>query len=355
MTKDYYEILGVSKDASQDDIKKAYKKLAKKYHPDINKDAGAADKFKEISEAAAVLGDPQKRQQYDQFGTADSPFQGFDSSQFSGFDLNDIFDQIFGGMGFNFGGFQRRGQPGRDLLTQTTVTLKDVANGVTLDLPIKRLAACKACHGKGGEDFHTCEKCNGQGMVRQAKRTPFGMFATTTTCNACKGRGEAPETICTTCNGQGRHVTKDPVEVNIPAGIRDNMKVRVSGAGEAGTQGQPPGDLYVVVNVEEDEQFERDGNDLIVKKPISFVTACLGGEIEVETLHGKTSLTIKPGTQDQSELPVPGEGLPDVRTGQKGDLIVKVSIEVPKRLSKKQKELLEQFDKTEGKKILGLF
>lgn len=356
MSKDYYAILGVNKDASQEDIKKAYKKLAKKYHPDMNKDDGAADKFKEISEAAAVLGDPQKRQQYDQFGTADSPFQGFDSSQFSGFDLNDIFEQIFGGGFGGFGGFQRqRGQPGRDLITQVTITLEDVADGVTLDLPIKRLVFCEECRGKGGENFDTCDQCHGQGAVRQAKRTPFGVFATTTTCRGCKGQGEVPDKICTECNGEGRHTSKEPIEVKIPAGIHDAMKVRVADAGEAGTQGQSPGDLYVVVNVKEDDRFKRHGNDLIIETPISFVTACLGGEIEVETLKGKKKMTVKAGTQDQSELPLSGEGLPDVRSKRKGDLIVKISIDVPKKLSKKQKELLEQFDKAEGKKILGLF
>jgi len=356
MSKDYYKILGVEKNASTEDIKKAYKKLAKKYHPDINKDEGSADKFKEISEAAAVLGDPQKRQQYDQFGTAGSGFSGF-NQDFSGFDLNDIFETIFGGGFGGFGGFgsRQRGRPGRDLVAEVTIDLNDVAEGVTKDLAIRRHVTCSTCNGRGGSDFSQCDKCNGQGAIRQAKRTPFGVFATTTTCPHCRGAGEAPQKTCDDCGGDGRLVSRDPITVNIPAGVHDGMKVRVSGAGEAGSEGAPSGDLYVIVNVKDDKRFERDGDDLIIEKNISFTTACLGGTVEIETLDGPQEITIKAGTQNNEEIALSGKGLPDVRTKRKGDLIVRVGIDVPKRLNSKQKELLKEFEKTAGKKILGIF
>ncbi|MEM3154399.1 MAG: molecular chaperone DnaJ [Candidatus Woesearchaeota archaeon] len=355
MSKDYYKILGVEKGASQEEIKSAYKKLAKKYHPDINKEAGAAEKFKEINEAAAVLGDPEKRQQYDQFGTA-----GFNGQQFSGFDFRDfagnfnfdeIFDNLFSGFGFRTG---RRGRPGRDLVAEVDVTMEEVAKGTMREIEMQRMVQCDRCEGKGGSDFNTCNTCQGQGMVRHARRTPFGMFATTSTCNKCKGTGEVPEKICSECDGEGRIVSREPVTVKIPPGVEDGMRLRVAGAGEAGAEGAPAGDLYVMVHVLDDKRFVREGTDLVVEKQISFATACIGGETTVETLEGKKKINIKPGTQNNSEIRLEGEGLPDIRSGRHGDFVIKLTIEVPKKISKKQAELLKEFEK-EGRKKWGLF
>ncbi len=353
MTKDYYKILGVEKGATTEDIKKAYKRLAKKYHPDINKDAGSADKFKEINEAAAVLGDPDKRAQYEQFGTADGQqFSGFDYRDFAGsFNFDDIFDQFFSGFGFKQG---RRGRPGRDLVAEVDITLENVAKGTTQEINVQRMVQCHECRGKGGTNFAQCSTCQGQGTVRHAKRTPFGMFATTSTCNNCKGSGEVPENTCKECDGEGRIVSREPVKVKIPAGIHDEMRLRVAGEGEAGEHGAPAGDLYVLVHVPEDKRFTRDGDDLIIEQQISFATACTGGEISVETLEGKKKIEIEPGTQNNSEIRLEGEGLPELRSGRQGDFVIKISIEVPKKVSKKQKELLEEFEK-EGKKKWGLF
>ncbi len=353
MTKDYYKILGVEKSASQDEIKKAYKRLAKKYHPDLNKEADASDKFKEVNEAAAVLGDSEKRQQYDQFGTSGFNQQaGFDFRDFAGnFNFDDIFDQFFSGFGFKS---RRGGRPGRDLVAEVDVTLEDVSKGVTREIEMQRSVVCGDCDGKGGKNFVQCSECQGQGMVRRAKRTPFGVFATTSSCSACKGTGEVAENICSSCDGEGIVVSREPVKVKIPAGIEDGMKLRVSGEGEAGSQGAPAGDLYVMVHVLDDERFTRDENDLVVERPISFSTACLGGEISVETLAGKKKVDIKPGTQNNSEVRLKEEGLPDLRSSRVGDFVIKVSVEVPKKVSKKQAELLQEFEK-EGKKKWGLF
>ncbi len=354
MTKDYYKILGVEKGASQEEIKKAYKRLAKKYHPDINKEQGATEKFKEINEAAAVLGDPEKRQQYDQFGTSDfgQQFSGFDFRDFAGgVNFDEIFDNLFSGFGFKT---RRGGRPGRDLVAEVDVELKEAAKGTTREIETQRMVQCEECSGKGGTNFAQCSTCQGQGMVRHARRTPFGVFATTTTCNKCKGTGEMPENTCKTCDGEGRLVSREPVKVKIPAGIHDGMKLRVAGEGEAGEQGAPTGDLYVMVHVLEDERFVREENDLVVQHPISFATACIGGELTVETLEGKKKVEIKPGTQNNSEIRLAGEGLPELRSGHTGDFVIKITVEVPKKVSKKQAELLKEFEK-EGKKKWGLF
>jgi len=349
MSKDYYKTLGVEKNASTEDIKKAYKKLAKKYHPDLNKSDDATEKFKEVSEAAAVLGDANKRQQYDQFGTADpgAQFSGFDPRDFTGGNFDDLFESLFSGFGFQR---SRRGRPGRDLLTQMTITLSEVAKGATKAVTIKRLVQCSDCDGRGGENFSSCVTCNGTGTVRHARQTPFGVFATQATCAHCKGLGEVADDICGTCSGQGRLSSREPIKVKVPAGIHDGMRLRVAGEGEAGSEGASAGDLYVVVTVEEDDRFHRDENDLVVDVSISFGTAVLGGEIEVETLHGKKKVKIKAGTQNNSEVRLDDEGLPDLRTGYKGDFVIKVGIDVPKKINKKQKELLEEFEKNTKKK-----
>jgi len=354
MSKDYYEILGVSKDASTDEVKKAYKKLAKKYHPDINKDANASEKFKEISEAAAVLGDSQKRKQYDQFGTAGQDFSGFDFRDFSGMNLDDLFENIFSGFGFG-GGYGRRGpRRGRDLLAEATIDLVDVSHGTEQTLPLNKMSLCDACEGKGGSDPQTCTQCNGQGIVRQTRRTPFGMFASTGPCNQCGATGETYKNTCANCDGEGKIFTRKKLNVKIPAGIHNGMRLRVPGEGEAGERGAPPGDLYVIVHVNDDERFERDGSNLHTHVKISFVTACLGGTIDVPTINKTAELTIPAGTQGGTVFKLAKKGLPEVRGGH-GDLFAHVDIAVPKKLTSKQKDLLKEFDKNKKGKFLRVF
>lgn len=355
MSKDYYKILGVEKGASQDEIKSAYKKLAKKYHPDLNKEPEAVDKFKEINEAADVLGDEQKRSQYDQFGTAGSQQHGgFDPRDFQNFDINDIFENVF--QGFGFGGFKQRGgnRSGKDLVAKISVTLEEVSTGTTREIPAKRYVKCDECDGVGGEGVKTCSECSGSGMVRIQKKTPFGVFVTQTACRTCNGTGQTVEEICAKCGGDGRVLSKEPITIKIPPGVETGNRLRVEGEGEAGAFGSPSGDLYVVVEVEEHDTFVRDGSDLRITVPVNFVTACLGGEIEIPTLHGAKKLKIPAGAQNGAEEVLDGEGLPVLGSKRRGGLFVKISVEVPKKLSKKQKELLEEFEK-EGKKKFGLF
>ena len=365
MTKDYYKILGVSKSASTEDIKKAYKTLAKKYHPDLNKDAGSTDKFKEISEAAAVLGDEQKRQQYDQFGTADFGDQGFDfRNAAGGFDFGSIFNDIFsdlGGGGFDFfgGGKRRRGpQRGRDIAYEVEITLEEAATGTKKTIEIDNYVECPECKGKGAKkksDLVNCDECNGTGTARHVRRTPFGMFATTTTCSKCQGAGEYIQNPCSECNGEGRVEKEIRFEIKIPAGIDNGMRLRVEDKGEAGQKGASSGDLYVTVYVSKHNIFERKGNDLIVKVPVPFAVAALGGEIDVPTLTGKATIKIPAGTQGGTAFRLKEKGIPDLRGYGTGSENVIVQIDVPKKLNAKQKKLLKEFGELDGMKKGWLF
>ncbi|MBI4016797.1 MAG: molecular chaperone DnaJ [Candidatus Aenigmarchaeota archaeon] len=345
MAKDYYKILGVEKNASQDEIKSAYKKLAKKYHPDVSKESNAAEKFKEINEAAGVLGNSENRQKYDQFGSAEgADFSGFDYRDFAG-DFGDIFDQFFGGFGFGDGGRKRKTR-GRDLATEIGITLKEAATGTSRKIPVDKLSQCHECKGTGAASggTETCTKCGGQGTVRQARRTAFGVFATTTTCGACNGTGETISNPCKKCSGQGRIEQEKNIEIKIPAGIENGMRLRISGEGEAGTRGAGAGDLYVTVYVEEDERFKRDGQDLYTDTQISFALACLGGNAEIPTLEGTETLRIPAGTQGGTVFRIKEKGLPNVHGNSTGNLYVKVQIAVPKKLTKKQTEILKEFE-----------
>lgn len=359
MAKDYYDTLGVGKDASQEDVKKAYKKLAKKYHPDLNKNPDSADKFKEINEAASVLGDPQKRQQYDQFGTAGfgqgggaGGFSGFDFRDFAGqgFDFESIFDGLFSGMGFGGGGGrrQKRSGRGRDLSAEITITLEEAAKGLKTKLDIDRQTVCDHCHGKGaasGSAMQTCDECNGTGVSRQTRRTPFGIFQTQTTCRKCGGRGEFIDKPCPECDGTGRHEEESEIEVKIPAGVDNGTTLRLKGQGEAGYQGAAVGDLYLRINIKPHKIFERQGNELYINAPLPFATACLGGELEVPTLDGNKTIKIPAGTQSGVIFCIKEEGMPDLHGYGKGHLNVRIFIDVPKKISSKQKDLLNDFDK----------
>ncbi len=350
MTKDYYKLLGVPKTASHDEIKKAYKTLAKKYHPDLNKSADATEKFKEINEAAAVLGDSQKRQQYDQFGTADAQGQGFGGFDFrdfqsQGFNFDDIFDNLFGG---GFGGARRRGPTrGHDLLYDLDVTLEEVAKGAAHNVNVARQALCEECEGTGAASksaLHTCSECKGSGVQKITRRTPFGMFATTSTCKTCDGTGEVIEDPCRICRGEGRVEKTSELEIKIPAGVEDGMRLRLQGEGEAGERGAHPGDMYVNVHIKPHKIFVRDGNDLHVDIPISFGLAALGGEIEVPTIDGPETLKIPAGTQPGTQFRMKSRGLPSVRGYGTGSLLVKVNIKVPEKLTKKQAELIRELE-----------
>lgn len=355
MSKDYYKILGVEKSASKEEIKKAYKKLAKKYHPDINKESDAEAKFKEINEAVSVLADDQKRSQYDQFGTTNfGAGQGFGGAGFSdfmrgfdfgSFDFDNIFDMFFGG--------GRRGRSrasrGADLQYDLEIDLKEAATGTEKKIPLNKLDVCKECDGQGGEP-ESCDSCGGNGFVRKTARTPFGMFQTQTACPKCRGSGSSIKKKCTECDGEGRVRVKKTISVTIPPGVDSGTRLRVRGEGIAGSNGGGTGDLYVMVYVKPDKVFKRDGDDLYINVPISFSQAALGDEIEVPTLDGKAKLKIPPGTASHTILRMKGKGMPNLEGYANGDQMVRVEITVPEKMSKKQQELLKEFSKLEKEK-----
>ena len=341
--KDYYKILGVDKNASKEEIKKAYKKLAKQYHPDINKEADAADKFKKINEAASVLGDDKKRQHYDQFGTTAENMGGFsgfnDFSGFGNFDFDDIFDSFFGG-----GGFSRRTHVdrGSDIHAQIEITLKDVYNGLTKEFVLERQETCSTCDGSGAEkdsDIINCNECGGSGQVRKMQKTPFGIFQTSSTCSTCQGSGQVIKNKCGKCKGRGKVLKDVNLEVQIPKGVADGNTLRLAGQGNFGKHGS--GNLYVTVNVKEDDFFKREDDDLHCTVPISFIQATLGSEIKVPTINGKATLKIPPGTQSHTIFRMNDKGLPSLHGKHFGDQLVKVKLETPKKLSKKAKNLIE--------------
>lgn len=364
MTKDYYDVLGVSRSASKDEIKKAYKKLAKKYHPDLNKDNPSAEaKFKQINEAAAVLGDDQKRAHYDQFGTADGAgAAGFDFSQFGGqgfggqFDFDDIFDMFFGGGGRPSSGGHRRGN---DLIFDLEISLEDAHAGASKKISMKTSQTCTTCHGKGAasdSDIKTCGNCQGQGMVRVAKRTPFGVFAQTRTCPTCRGERVEITTPCGECDGDGRVVKKKTLEIDVPAGAVDGTKLRIAGEGEAGFRGGPAGNLYVEIHLEKHKLFTRDGADLLATIEVPYATMALGGEIQIPFIDGEESLKIPKGTKSGHVFTFRGRGLPRLNGFGSGMQKLTVEVEVPSKLTKKQAELIKELDQTfSGKKKKGWF
>jgi molecular chaperone DnaJ len=360
MAKDYYKILGVSENASKEDIKKAYKRLAKKYHPDLNKsDPDAAEKFKEINEAASVLGDEKKRAQYDRFGSTSEGFGGgtggFDFSDFGfsdfGFDFEDIFDTFFSR---GFGRHSRGPRRGADLRYDLEITLEEAAFGTKKNIVVPRMEKCDECNGTGAlsdSDINVCDKCNGRGRVQNIKRTPFGIFSTTTTCPKCRGEGKVITKPCPKCNGTGLVHHDRKIEIKIPNGIDDGNELRIPGGGEAGTKNGAPGDLYVVVHIRPHDIFSRSGNDINIEIPISFSQAALGDEINVPTLKGKAKLKIPQGTQTNTIFRMKGKGIPNLHGYGAGSENVQVVVKTPTKLTKKQKELLRELEKnTKNKK-----
>lgn len=363
--RDYYEVLGVSRDASTEEIKKAYKKLAKQYHPDLNPDSKTAEeKFKEVNEAYSVLSDENSRARYDQFGHNDPGAGGFGGAgggfDFSGFGggFGDIFETFFGG-GFGGGRPQNPNAPrtGNDLRVDIEIEFEEAAKGVEKEISITRMEACTACHGSGAKDGtkrKTCAKCGGSGQIRVNQNTAFGQFQTVRSCPACGGSGSIIEEPCPSCNGSGRVRQKRKLKVNVPAGVDTGSRLRMQGEGEGGVNGGPAGDLYVYVTVRPHKYFRRDGDNVYLEQPISFTEAALGAEIEVPTLEGKVKLEIPEGTQTGTTFRLRGRGFPKLRGYGKGDQHVRVKISTPTRLNHEQKELLKKFadsfNQTEDKK-----
>jgi len=350
--RDYYEVLGVAKDADSEEIKRAYRQLALKYHPDRNPDEPDAEtRFKEAAEAYEVLRDPQKRARYDQFGHAglnSNGFSGFSSTDdiFSAF--SDIFEEFFG-FSNRRAGNRRRPQGGMDLRYDLTVSFRDAANGAEIDLKIPKNVTCPRCEGTGSEPGHapeTCPQCHGNGQMYQTQ----GFFRIAVTCPTCRGEGMVNKNPCSRCRGKTVIVEDRELKVRIPAGVDSGSRLRLRGEGEPGLYGGPPGDLYVVIFVEEDKTFRRQGQDLVVSSEISFVQAALWDTIEVPTLDEPVPMHIPKGTQSGQIFKLFGLGLPHLGSTHRGDLLVEVKVNIPTRLNKRQEELLREFQELEGKK-----
>ncbi len=349
--RDYYDVLGVDKNASQDEIKKAYRKLSKKYHPDISDDPNADEKFKEVSEAYDTLKDESKRQQYDQFGHAGSQggfggggYGGFNQGGFSGGGFEDIFDTFFGGGG-------RRPDPnapvqGEDLQYTMDLEFEEAIFGKEETIHYKREETCQNCQGSGakaGTQPTTCSKCHGSGKITQAQQTAFGTFQTQTTCDQCGGNGKEIKEKCQTCHGQGKTTETHSVKVKIPEGVEDGNQIRLQGQGNCGKNGGPYGDLYVVFRVKASDQFQRRGSEIYYELPINFVQATLGDDVKVPTVHGNVSLKIPAGTQTGTTFRLKNKGAPKLRGKGNGHQHVKVTVTIPKQLTNEQAGLLRQF------------
>ena len=350
--RDYYEVLGLQKGASDNDIKKAFRKMAMKYHPDKNPgDKVAEEKFKEINEAYAVLSDPEKKEKYDRFGHAGvDPNSGFGGGAggfggFGGFeDIFDMFGGAFGGFGDGSRGRRNNGpRKGSDLQKAVTITFEEAAFGTKKEIRLNKYVKCKTCGGSGaapGTSKKSCPKCGGTGEIRTAQRTPLGTFQSVSPCPDCNGTGEINETPCPDCVGSGKTRDNVTISVNIPAGVDNDSVIPIKGQGEPGVNGGPDGDLYIVINVEPHKIFERRGQDLWLEIPITFDQAALGDDIIVPTLEGKVSYKVPSGTQPDTIFRLKGKGIKSVRGNRKGDLYVKVNLEVPTKLNSKQKKAI---------------
>ncbi len=353
--RDYYEVLGVSKNASEAEIKSAFRKLAKKYHPDVSKEPDAAEKFKEAQEAYAVLSDETKRKQYDQFGHAAFSTNGGAGGYggFSGFDFGDInFEDIFDGMFGGFGGFgggrtnTNRRRKGADRVVQITLDFEEAVFGCKKTINLTLNEKCEDCDGEGGHGKKTCDKCHGSGTITVQQQTILGSFMTRTTCDKCGGKGAVFEDTCKTCRGTGRVKKNKDLEVTVPAGVDTGNQLRISGKGEAGVNGGPNGDIYLEFKVRNHPIFERDGNDIYLEMPVTITDAVLGAKVEVPTLYGTVKVNIPAGSESNDKLRVRGKGVPDVDSGRKGDMFLILNVITPKRLSREQKKLFESLAKT---------
>ena len=358
--RDYYEVLGLSRSASADEIKKAYRKLAKKYHPDLNKEPDAADKFKEVAEAYEVLSDENKKAAYDQYGFAGvngqggfDPFsQGFTSGGFD--DISDIFSSFFGG---GMGGFSGRSQTrngprrGQDHLMSLDISFLDACFGVKKDVDLTVDETCKACNGSGAaspSDIETCKTCHGTGMVIQTRSTMLGQMQTQSVCPDCRGTGRRIRKVCPQCRGAGYQTKRTTITVEVPAGAQSGNQIRYSGKGGRGENGGPNGDLYIEINVQPHKMYERMGDDIFLEVPVSAVDAALGAKVDVPTIHGDCELAIPAGTQDGTKIRLKGKGVINRKTGRNGSQICIVKIHVPKTLSRKEKELYRELQKIQN-------
>jgi molecular chaperone DnaJ len=348
-TRDYYEILGVPRGADEATIKKAFRRLARELHPDVNRhDPQAEDKFKEAAEAYEVLSDPERRATYDRYGHEGLRSGGY-APNFEGFgSVGDIFDAFFGGGGaFSdlFGGARARASgpvQGGDVAVSAEIDLAEAAHGTTAEVSYEAVTLCEHCHGNGAEPgtpIETCARCGGTGQLRTVARTPFGQVVRSTVCDTCQGDGRVAQEPCRECRGRGRRVERATVSVEVPPGIADGQRIRIGGRGHAGERGGPPGDLYVLLHVREDPRFVRDGDDLVTVVDVSAPLAALGTTVEVPTLDGASDLEIPAGTQPHDTLLVRGAGMPSLRGRRRGNLRVLVNVVVPRHLSHEQREL----------------
>ncbi len=360
--RDYYEVLGVPRGADDNAIKSAYRKLARQYHPDVNKATDAGERFKEINEAYEVLSDPEKRGVYDRYGHAAtqggfgqggaSPFGGF-----GGFgDISDIFDEFFGG-GFGGRSNRQRGPArGNDLRYDLEITFQEAVFGTEKELEVPRLETCPHCGGSGAEPGTTpirCPQCNGSGEIRRAQQTILGQFVNVTACPRCNGEGEIVTTPCTVCKGQKRVRVTRKLAVSIPAGVDDDMRIRLAGEGEPGDRGGPAGSLYVMLHVKPHSLFQRHENDILLDLPINIVQASLGADVDVPTLEGSTKLTIPPGTQNGAVFRLRSKGVPVLRSNRRGDQLITARVVVPVKLNEKQRLLLKELGDSLGVESLN--
>ncbi len=347
--RDYYEVLGVSKDATEADIKKAYRNLALKYHPDRNPgDKRAEERFKEINEAYEVLSDPEKRARYDRFGHAmgESPFSGAEG--FGGFGFGTTFGDVFSDIINEFFGGRaesrnRRAEPGEDLLYNLRISFIESAKGVEKEINIRKKVLCDSCGGSGakpGSKPIICGTCGGRGSVRYQQ----GFFSISKTCHSCKGSGNIITDFCNSCRGEGFEFKMKNIKISVPPGVEDGMRLRLKGEGNHGQKGAPKGDLYIQINIEKDNFFSRRGDDIVCELPIKFTIAALGGEVEVPTIDGNVKLKIPEGSQSGKILRIKGKGITNINSGRRGDQLVTLKIEVPVNLNQKQKKLLKEFD-----------
>ena len=358
--RDYYEVLGVSKSATKDEIKSAFRKLAKKYHPDISKEENAEEKFKEVQEAYSVLSDDNKRRQYDQFGHAGvggagagSGFGGFNGAGF-GFDasdLGDIFDDLFSG-GFGFGGSSRsrggsRARRGSDVLMHVELSFEEAIYGCEKDFDLDVVTECDKCSGLGGFGEETCSRCHGSGTITSEQRTILGSFMTKTTCPECNGKGKTYKETCSKCRGKGQVKSHKTITVNVPSGIDNGERLRVPGRGHAGENGGASGDLYLEFHIKEHKYYERDGLDIYLEVPINMAEAVLGCKKEIPTIYGNVKLTIPGGTDSGDKQRLKGKGIKDSTSRRIGDMYVIFKVVTPKKLARDQKKLFESLTKTD--------